>query len=41
MVAKGLDGVVVDETAVCLADHATDRLYVGGASSQAVPGSAT
>lgn len=29
-VAKGLDGVVVDETAICLVDRATDRLYYRG-----------
>jgi 2-methylcitrate synthase len=30
IVPKGLDGVVVDETAICLADKATDRLYYRG-----------
>lgn len=29
-VPRGLDGVVVDETAVCLADKQTDRLYYRG-----------
>lgn len=29
-VPKGLDGVAVDETAICLADKATDRLYYRG-----------
>lgn len=29
-VPKGLDGVIVDETAVCLADRSTDRLYYRG-----------
>jgi 2-methylcitrate synthase len=30
IVPKGLDGVVVDETAICLADKSTDRLYYRG-----------
>ncbi len=30
IVPKGLDGVAVDETAICLADKATDRLYCRG-----------
>lgn len=30
IVPKGLDGVAVDETAICLADKATDRLYYRG-----------
>lgn len=30
IVAKGLDGVVVDETAICLADKTTDRLFYRG-----------
>lgn len=29
-VMRGLDGVIVDETAVCLADKQTDRLYYRG-----------
>lgn len=29
-VAKGLEGVVVDRTAICLVDRATDRLYYRG-----------
>ncbi len=29
-VPRGLDGVVVDETAICLADKQTDRLYYRG-----------
>ncbi|MBI4381634.1 MAG: 2-methylcitrate synthase [candidate division NC10 bacterium] len=29
-ISRGLDGVVVDETAVCLADKQTDRLYYRG-----------
>ena len=30
IVPKGLDGVVVDESAICLADKTTDRLYYRG-----------
>lgn len=29
-VAKGLEGVVVDQTSICLVDRATDRLYYRG-----------
>lgn len=30
VVARGLDGVVIDETAICLADKNADQLYYRG-----------
>jgi citrate synthase len=40
-VARGLDGVVVDETAVCLADKQNDRLYYRGYSIEDIAERAT
>ncbi len=39
-VARGLDGVVVDETKVCLADKQTDRLYYRGYAIEDLAGEA-